>query len=265
MKITMIGAGNVGFHLGKRLFKKGIAINQVYSRTRTPAQLLAKLVQAEGINDLRQINNQSDIYILAVKDDALAEVAQQLAEIPTLSKKLVVHTSGAVPSTVLQPHFKKYGVFYPLQTFSKKKRISFKKIPICIDANKKKAKAVLLHLGNQISEEVHIIKDQERAILHVAAVFVNNFTNHLFHIAHQICQKEGLDFALLQPLIQETVYKIKDAAPYDMQTGPGRRGDRVTIQKHLTYLEKQVDYHNVYQLLSKRIEESYSTANGMKK
>ena len=103
MKITLIGAGNVGFHLGKRLFKKGISINQVYSRTLPPAQQLAKLVRAEGITDLQQINNQSDIYILAVKDDALDKVAQHLATNTNLSKKLVVHTSGAVPSTVLQP------------------------------------------------------------------------------------------------------------------------------------------------------------------
>ncbi len=257
MKITLIGAGNVGFHLGKRLYKKGITINQVYSRTLAPAKELANLVQAEAIKELQQIHHQSDLYILAVKDDAIAMVAKELSKNSRLKKKLIVHTSGAVPSTVLQPYFKRYGVFYPLQTFSKKKRLSFKNIPICIEANKKKSVAMLLTLGRIISNQVQVIQDEERAILHIAAVFVNNFSNHLFHIAHQICDEEGIDFSLLKPLIQETVYKIKHHAPFNMQTGPGRRGDQATIQKHLAYLEKHPDYQKVYRLLSKRIEVTY--------
>lgn len=257
MKITLIGAGNVGYHLGKRLFKQQLIVPQVYSRTLANATHLAKKIQAEGTDRLSDINDQSDVYILSVKDDVIEKVAEQLAANASLKKKLFVHTSGAVPSTVLQPYFKNYGVFYPLQTFSKSRRVSFKNIPICIDAKKKKARKLLQQLGKKISQEVHLVKDEERAVLHVAAVFVNNFTNHLFHIAHHICEQEQVDFDILKPLIQETVCKIQSQSPYDMQTGPGRRGDRETISKHLDFLDGNPSYQKVYRLLSNRIEESY--------
>jgi len=174
MKITLIGAGNVGYHLGKRLYKKGFSIPQVYSRTLKNAKHLAKQIKAEPIDDLQQIDSSSDLYLLAIKDDALATVAAQLATHTSLRKKIIAHTSGAVPSTVLAPYFKNYAVFYPLQSFSKSKIISFKNIPICIDAKKKSTKKKLQQVGQAISESVYLIGDQDRAILHVAAVFVNN-------------------------------------------------------------------------------------------
>lgn len=257
MKITLIGAGNVGYHLGKRLFKKQLIVQQVYSRTLANASHLAKAINAKATDDLSKINDQSDIYILSVKDDFIATVAEELAKNASLKKKLFVHTSGAISSTVLKPYFKKYGVFYPLQTFSKSKQLSFKNIPICINAKKRKDQQTLFQLGNKISQKVQVIKDEERAILHVAAVFVNNFTNHLFHIAHQICEQEQLDFDLLKPLIEETVDKIKVQTPYDMQTGPGRRGDKATTAKHLAYLNKNPAYRKVYRFLSEQIERVY--------
>ena len=112
-------------------------------------------------------------------------------------------------------------------------------------------------LGKAISEAVYLIKDEERAILHVAAVFVNNFSNYLFYIGHQICEQEQLDFAILKPLIQETVHKIQHQLPYDMQTGPSKRGDQLTIQKHLAYLEKYPTYREIYALLSEQIALAY--------
>lgn len=257
MTITLIGAGNVGHHLGKQFFKKGHVINQVYSRSLKNAKLVAKNSQASAIDDLQEINAHSDLYILAVKDDVIKEVAKQCATKSVLANKLFVHTSGAVSSTVLQPYFKHYGVFYPLQTFSKKKRISFKQLPICIDAKKKKDKRILIELGNTISKSVHEIKDQERATLHVAAVFVNNFTNHLFHIAEKICKQEQIDFSILQPLIEETVKKIKHQSPIVMQTGPAKRGDHKTIQKHLAYLDKTPAIKRVYQMMTDLIYATY--------
>jgi len=259
MRITLIGAGNVGVHLGKRLYKKKVKIHQVFSRTLENAKYLGDQINAAYTNQLEEIDGLADIYILAIKDDLIGRVGEQLAKNKTVQKKLVVHTSGAVESTVLAPYFKHYGVFYPLQTFSKNKKVAFKNIPICVDAEKRKDKKRLLFLANQISKKVYTISDQERAILHVAAVFVNNFTNHLFYIASDICTKEQIDFNILQPLIQETVLKIQDQAPLEMQTGPARRGDKATIKKHLLFLRQYPEYAILYSGLSESIQNLYIT------
>ena len=257
MKITLIGAGNVGSHLGKRFKKKNITVEQVYSRTLAPAKVLGKKIGAAYTNQLSDITATADIYMIAVKDDVIGQVGKILAKNKGFKGKLVVHTSGAAASTVLQPYFDNYGVFYPLQTFSKNKKVSFKNIPICVDAHKDASKELLLEVGYKISNQVQIITDIERSILHVAAVFVNNFSNHLFHIAATICEKEKLDFKLLQPLLQETIHKINKQSPFDMQTGPARRGDRATIQKHLKYLQQFPEYTDLYAVLTKSIRAIY--------
>lgn len=257
IKITLIGAGNVGTHLGKRLYKKGFSINQVYSRNRENAKELAVAINAKPIDDLNVINSKSDIYIIAVKDDAIELVAQQLSANPTLKNKLVVHTSGAASSQLLAKHFKNYGIFYPLQTFSKNKKVSFKNIPICIDAPNKKDLKFIKKIGKRISNKVSVVNDTERAILHVAAVIVNNFTNHLFHLGQTIVEQENISFDLLKPLIEETVRKIEKNAPLEMQTGPARRGDQKTLKKHLTYLQKFPEYAHLYVFLTKSIQDAY--------
>ena len=258
MKITLIGAGNVGVHLGKRLHKKKIQIHQVFSRTLSNAKALGVQVNANYTNQLEAIDGRADIYILAIKDDIIGRVGAQLAQNKTLKKKLIVHTSGAVASTMLKSYFKRFGVFYPLQTFSKSKKVDFKNIPICVDASKKKDMERLLELANQISKKVYIISDKERAILHVTAVIVNNFSNHLFHIASDICEKEQVDFQILQALIEETVLKIQTQSPYQMQTGPARRGDKATIEKHLLFLQKYPKYAVLYAGLSDSIRQLYN-------
>jgi len=258
MKITLIGAGNVGYHLGQRLFNRKIKVRQVYSRSEKNAITLANGIKAKPTSNLSKIDSSSDIYIIAVKDDVIAKVAEQLAKNKSLAKKIIVHTSGSVSSKILANHFKNYGVFYPLQSFIKGQHVYFKNIPICIYAKKEKSQKRLEKLGNIISKEVRIITDQERAVIHVAAVVVNNFTNHLLHIGAKICEKEGLDFNILKPLIQETIEKTLRASPYDMQTGPARRGDQQTIQRHTKYLEKFPEYQSLYISLSKSITNTYS-------
>ncbi len=258
MKVTLIGAGNVGYHLGQRLFNKKIKIQQVYSRKHSNAADLAKIVKASPTNDLSTIDASADIYIIAVKDDAIVEVAAKLAKNKRLTKKIIVHTSGSVSSKVLAEYFSNYGVFYPLQTFTKGQHVYFKNIPICVDAKKEKSQKRLLKLGKEISKDVRLITDKERAVLHVAAVVVNNFTNHLFHIGATICKEEGLDFDILKPLIQETAEKLSRKPPYDMQTGPARRGDQQTIKKHTEYLKKFPKYQSLYTLLSESITNTYS-------
>ena len=257
MTITLIGAGNVGYHLGKRFFKKEIIVRQVYSRQLQNAQFLAKKIKAAPIHKLSAVDAKSDLYVIAVKDDAIASVAKALSKNKGMKGKLVVHTSGAATSETIATYFSKFGVFYPLQSFSKARKIRFSNIPICVDAGKSNDLKKLHKLGGLISNTVATINDKERAILHVAAVIVNNFTNHLFHLGQQITTTEQIDFDLLKPLITETVLKIANHSPLDMQTGPARRQDEKTIKKHLKYLRKFPNYPHLYTLLTKSIQDAY--------
>ncbi len=259
MKIVIIGAGNVGWHLGKALYDRGFYVEQVYSRQRAKAEALAQAIKTDYTTNLQTIMPEGDLYILAVSDDAIDPVAIKLRRRLNIHsdgkhEPLVVHTSGATPSTVLEPYFKNYGVFYPLQTFSKKKNIEFETLPICVDSINIANLDTLFQLAQSLSQEVYRINDEERKILHVAAVFVNNFTNYMYNIADDILQQEGIDFDILLPLIQETINKIYDHPPHMMQTGPAIRNDEKTIGEHLNYLEKYPDYQKVYNLLTKNIK-----------
>lgn len=192
-----------------------------------------------------------DIYILAVSDDAIVAVSKKLRK----TKSLVVHTSGSVSIHALPEKIRR-GVFYPLQTFSKKQKVDFNHLPICIEAENKGDLEMLRNLANSLSKVVHEIASDKRMYLHLAAVFANNFTNHLYHIAEEICASQNLPFSLLRPLIFETANKIESVSPGEAQTGPARRDDKETIKKHLATLttEKQKE---IYTLLSHSIQEAY--------
>ena len=253
--VSIIGAGRLATHLAVALAGKGIIIPQVFSRQLSKASTLAQKVNAEAINDLKAVNDKSDLYIIAVSDDAIYEVAHQLQHVIS-SDKLVVHTSGAAPSTLLAPFFQNYGVFYPLQSFSLDKAVDFRHVPIGVYSPIRQNEKLLFDLGSLISQQVQRIDDHQRAKLHLAAVFVNNFTNYLFHIGYDITNKANLPFSLLMPLIEQTVEKIKLSPPVDMQTGPARRGDHSTIQRHLSQLEVE-DYKSLYELITKQILQLY--------
>jgi predicted short-subunit dehydrogenase-like oxidoreductase (DUF2520 family) len=238
-KATLIGAGKLAHHLGLRLTQQGVAVNQVYSRTKKKAQQLAKLLKAKATNHLEEIESGADLYIIAVSDSAIEIVAAELAKTIDPSKAFVVHTSGATLSLVLKPYFKHYGVFYPLQSFSMEKEPDFTNIPICIDAHHKADKNKLEVLAHRISNKVFTINDEQRAVLHVAAVFVNNFTNVLYQSAAELVESKNIPFDLLRPLLLETALKVQAHQPKDMQTGPAIRKDSNTIKKHLSFLKKE--------------------------
>ncbi len=250
--ITIIGSGNVAFHLGQRFVEKGVDVEAVCSRNKNHAETLAKTLGTTGISNYSKIPRTSDMYIIAVSDDAIADVVQELGSY--LAKDaLVYHTSGSVSSEAVRSFFTKGGVFYPLQTFSKSRSTDFDKLPICLHTEDTASKDRLEALARSICPNVHWVDDQQRASLHVAAVFVNNFTNHLYHIGHQLCEKEQVSFDLLRPLIEETALKIQKHPPREMQTGPARRGDEQTIQKHLDYLKDDSTLTALYRLLSQSI------------
>ncbi len=252
MKIGLIGFGNAGSQLARVLHRKHLGLQAIYSRDAQKAEKAGKRMRIFHTNDLEKFPSDLDLYILAVPDGAIAEVAEQLAKI--IKNGGVVHISGSQPSTVLAPYSKKFGVFYPLQTLTKGRRVKFKNIPICIEAKDKELNQQLLDLGRAISDHVHFIDDEARAWLHVAAVMVNNFTNHLYTLAEKLTQDHDLSFDLLRPLILETAKKVQKLDPKKAQTGPAVRGDQATIDKHLRKLAPYPEMLKVYQILSESLQ-----------
>lgn len=247
IRITIIGSGNVAQHLIKAFTKSELVeIVQVYSRKK---ETLSSLIEFDKITSDFEELLESDLYIIAVSDKAIADVSKQLP----FQNRIVVHTSGAASLDVLDAKNRK-GVFYPLQTFSKNKEIDFSIIPLCLEAENTFDFRVLETVAKSISNAVFAINSDQRKALHVAAVFVNNFTNHLYQIGQEICTEHKVPFEILKPLIQETAEKINTLNPIDAQTGPAKRNDSVTIESHLAYLNNE-NQKNIYKLLTQSIQD----------
>lgn len=249
-KIVLIGAGNVATHLCKAFKQAGNEIVQVYSLTQKSAGALASKLKTNFTDSLKKINPSADVYIVSVKDDAVSAV---LSQIQLKQQAIIVHTSGSVPMNVFAEKFKNYGVFYPLQTFSKGKKVNFKNIPICLEANNKKTVQALKILAEQISDTVTEIDSEQRKKLHLAAVFSCNFSNYLYAISETILNENGMNLDLLKPLIKETAGKIKKNSPRKMQTGPAKRQDLKVMESHLKLLANHKTYQEIYKLLSEGI------------
>jgi len=250
-KIVLIGAGNVATQLGLSLSKKGVTITQVYNRTLAGAQQLANKLNTRATNSINDIDASADLYLLAVKDDALAEVLTQIKFIP----KLIAHTSGTLPLAIFKGKFKNNAVIYPLQTISKSKRISFSKVPFFLEANNKQSFEIIEKVAGLLSSNLHKASTEKRKALHVAAVFACNFSNHMYAIASEILQKEKIPFDVLLPLIHETAEKAKAAEPAAMQTGPASRNDKRVIEEHLKYLKESPSNKKIYTLVSQSISD----------
>lgn len=248
----MLGSGNVASHLSKALIRSGNPVLQVWSKTHQNAIKLALEIGADSIVDLNEISNDVDLVIIAVADDAIAAVANLIQ----CKDWLVVHTSGSTECAVLNQH-PKYGVLYPLQTFSKDVELDFSQVPLCIEANNKETENSLLQLGSTLSTNVRVINSLSRLNLHVAAVFACNFTNYLFSLSQNLLEKNDLSFDIIRPLIFETVKKIESNLPADVQTGPAVRNDRKTMQKHLERLQNEPEWQDLYRLISQSIVKKY--------
>lgn len=250
IKVVLLGAGNVAFHLYEVFSThKEIELLQWYNRT------VSKLSQfkneVEITDDLESINPNAHIYILAIPDDAIGAVSSQL----NLENKLVVHTSGSVSIHELDKKLRR-GVFYPLQTFSKEAEIDFKNVPICIEALDKEDFKVLKKLAETIESPAYKINTEQRQTLHLAAVYVNNFTNQLYRIAHELVDAKQISFDILKPLILETAKKIETLSPYMAQTGPAKRNDKKTLKRHLKSIENP-QHKEIYELLTQSIKKTH--------
>ncbi len=247
---VLIGAGNLATQLALSLVEKGIQVKQVYSRKLESARELAVKVNAGFTNDLSQLVPEADLYIIAVKDSAIQEVLENLQ---LDESRLIVHTAGSIPMNILEGFSTNYGVFYPLQTFSKSRKVDFSNIPICIEANHPANMMKLEELGNKLSNSVNQINSGERKTLHLAAVFTNNFVNHFYSIGAAILHDKKLDFDLLKPLIRETAEKIQTMHPLDAQSGPARRDDQAIIHAQLKMLHNQAEFQKIYSFVTESI------------
>lgn len=250
MDIVIIGSGNVATVLGRKFKAAGHNIKQVFSRNASAASELAYELDTESTNYKSLVNKNADVYIVAVSDNAIQQATDDLK----LQGKVVAHTAASVPKEILKDVTSHYGVFYPLQSFRKEMK-QLPDFPVFFDGSDDVSKKVLEKLAHSIAEE-NVVQagNDERLKLHVAAVFVSNFVNHMYALAHEYCRKEGLDFKQLWPLIEETASRIKDMAPANAQTGPALRHDSDTIHKHLELLKDHPQLKNIYVLLTESIQ-----------
>lgn len=249
MKIVCIGSGNLATNLTLAWKEAGILVEQVFSRTEANARALAERLGCAWTSSTGEIINDADLYLFSLKDSALETVASRLPK----NNGLWVHTAGSMPLSVFEPFTTRRGVLYPLQTFSKGRRIDLGNVPFFLEANSEEDGAILEQLARAVSRDVRFLPSEKRRHLHLAAVFACNFVNHIYALADDILRKEGIPFEVLLPLIDETAAKVHRLTPREAQTGPAIRYDENVINKHLAMLDKTPELKALYETLSRSI------------
>ena len=251
MNIVIIGTGNVATVLGKKFRKAGHVVLQVFGRNKVAANRLAKQLNTKSTSDWLHVRNDADVYLIAVADNAIYEVAKYLRA----PGKVVAHTAASVKKDVLKKISGHYGVFYPLQSL-RSDMSRFPEIPIFIDGSDAVTRKTLQRLAHSISKQpVLTADDSKRLKMHVAAVIVSNFTNHLYTLTEDYCKNEGVDFKQFIPLIEETAQRLRTISPSKVQTGPAIRRDETTVRQHLRLLKKYPQLKKIYGLMTNSIQE----------
>lgn len=252
MTISFAGSGNLGSYLSLLLKERGHTIHQVYSRTIENAIVLASKTGARPINDIKEVDPDIDILIVTLPDRIIPDFLKNLEP----GRYTAISTSGSVMLAELDGRHNQFGVLYPLQSFTKYTKPDPQTIPIFIEGNCAASTQILIELGKSISNNILEINSDQRLLLHTAAVFASNFTNHIIDIADQIVMNSGLNFKLLVPLINETISRLNNHKANEVQTGPAVRNDDVTIEKHLRVLGTMNDTYleQVYSLLTQGIK-----------
>lgn len=257
IRTSFIGSGNVAWHLAPALDNVGYPVREIYSQNpKHAAALVGRLYEAYVNISLDFSASASKIFIIAVSDDALQDIAQKLI-LP--DEAIVVHTSGSQPLSILDDTgSQNMGVFYPLQTFTKTKKIDFKSVPIFVESENSHVEKTLMKMAKALSGKVKRINSEERKALHVAAVFASNFSNHMLTIAREITKQNDLDFEWLKPLIAETLNKSLEIGPQKAQTGPAVRGDFAVLEQHMEFLKENPEWAEIYRVISQQIIDTYS-------
>ncbi len=247
-KILIIGAGNVATNVGLGLQKAGFEIVGCFSRSMESASLLAKKLETSMLKELNELPPHN-LILLCVPDASLASVITQL---PTTSS--IAYTSGTISLDELPINYK-IGVFYPLQTFTKNKQIELKTVPFFVESRDENLQNELLSIAKHIGLGAEITSSEQRKQLHIAAVFVNNFTNHLAYLAQEHIEKHKLSWENLLPLLAETFTKLNSENPKEIQTGPARRKDLNVIERHLSELSG--NEREIYKVITNSILDTY--------
>lgn len=252
MRIVFIGSGNIAQFFASRLHQKGHDIVQVYSRTQAHAAYLAATTASAITDNLKEVITDADAYILAVKDGALREVAEQLS----FPGKTVIHCAGAVGLEVLNVTSPHNAVIWSLYSVSKNSLPKSNSVPLVVEGSSAQAVDIALTLARDISDKVLETDFRQRQMLHLNAVFANNFTNHLLAIAQKICEEHQLPFEILHPIIRQTLEQTANILPSESQTGPAIRNDKETLEKHLQLLEDHPEWQRIYADISASIQQS---------
>jgi len=247
--IVIVGTGNVATHLGFAFINAGIAVNGIVARNIEAANQLSQHLNNAPVYHLGADLPKADAYLIAVKDDAIYTVASKIASKETL----LIHCSGATNSNVLDIKGNNYGVIWPMQTLTKANSISLHQTLIAVYGNTPAVEADLVNLMQLISTRVIQVTETQRAILHMSAVWINNYTNHMFVIAEQLLKNNNLDVALFYPLIDEHIQKLKELPADQLQTGPAARGDMATLNKHRSLLLDYPDWKQLYEILAQSV------------
>ncbi len=252
MHVSIIGTGNVANILGRKIIASGHSVMEVIGRDSESARKLAEILNSVAITNVHKISRLADLYIVAVSDSSIVEIANDLR----LIDKLVVHTAASVSKEVLKNCTSNYGVIYPVQSL-RKEVVHLPVIPVLVDGSSEEVRSNLYKFSSTWADSVSFANDNERLKLHVGAVFVNNFINHLFTYTEEYCRNERLEFSILYPLINETIVRLKDNNPSSLQTGPAIRHDLETIEKHLSILSKNSAIAKLYKFMSDDIIQYY--------
>lgn len=256
-RIAIIGSGNVATQIALAASAAGMQVVAVYSRTKQNAEVLAGRLDNCLATDVCHALPDADFYIIAVKDDAIPGIAQQLVEVHP--DALVVHTAGSVGMDVLCKHFVRCGVVYPMQTFSRDRVLDFAIVPIFVEGSQAAVTENLRTFAEQLSRRVTVLDSEGRRYLHLASVFACNFVNHCYDKAFGICAEHGIDPMVLLPLIDETAAKVHSLSPHNGQTGPARRGDTTVIDGQRALLNDNPELRRLYDSLSASIIAAFSS------
>jgi len=253
MKVIFIGAGNLATQLSLAMRNAGYDIEQVYSRTKESASVLAGRLGCSYTTSLDDVFPEADMYVVALKDSALTELIPQITKGKS-EDVLFVHTAGSIPMDIWKGYAQHYGVFYPMQTFSKVRDVDFAAIPVFVEAGQVTDLEVLKRVGNTLSETVMEADSEQRRYLHLAAVFVCNFANHMLAIGERLLQEHQLPFSVMYPLLKETAEKVLGGMrPSEAQTGPAVRYDENVMEKHSLLLSAYPAWRDLYERISKSI------------
>ena len=253
--VVLIGAGNVATRLGIQFKSIGLDVICVYSRTVSNAINLSETLETNYVSDIQSIPRQADLYLLAIKDASIVDFVNQF----TPKSGIIVHTSGSISMNVFQKLNRNYGVFYPLQTFSKDVYVNLADTPFLIEGDSTNTVNLLIDLAKKISYNIFEVDSEKRKKIHLSAVWINNFTNFMLIQAESLMKNQQLPFSIFEPLAKETIRKAFEYGAMENQTGPAKRNDVETINNHIDILNHQgkSNMADLYKILSEYIIKEY--------